>query len=320
MTPRIFQLLCVLGMTVPVCWAAEDGYVNCDKFPLRKEQPYCAIADDGKPPKVALHASGGISDVVSLGRTTLSGKITPKGTIDPGQEPEDAKTYRSKVIPFKIVGEKPSNWEKEVEPKMLEGMCQWQHTTPVRFKQVPDASTLKFVLSIRFDGVAEKTCGIKQGARNEPRTVALLGACAGPRYKGAMTFAHEFGHVLGLLHEHVHPDRDKYLEVEPGIENEDQYYYVDLGEDKKRKRGFGLEKTEYDFASVMHYPLKKKFRLKRDPLPPKARPPAPLPADTTTLLTEHKIKEGEIGQRECLSPKDTSTIKKLYYFKSEKPI
>jgi hypothetical protein len=27
-------------------------------------------------------------------------------------------------------------------------------------------------------------------------------------------YAHEFGHVLGLVHEHQHPDRDDYLSVD----------------------------------------------------------------------------------------------------------
>lgn len=58
---------------------------------------------------------------------------------------------------------------------------------------------------------------------------------------------HEIGHVLGFMHEHQRPDRDKYLKVYP--ENAGQFSFA------YERLSFGeLDKsTSYDFMSIMHY-------------------------------------------------------------------
>jgi hypothetical protein len=56
------------------------------------------------------------------------------------------------------------------------------------------------------------------------------------------TYLHELGHVLGLMHEHVHPDR-KVIILRKGLDfNSDNYAEVD---------DFAL--SPYDPTSVMHY-------------------------------------------------------------------
>lgn len=58
---------------------------------------------------------------------------------------------------------------------------------------------------------------------------------------------HELGHVLGFMHEHQRPDRDKYIKV--NLENAGEYAFA------YEKLSFGdLDKSgSYDFMSIMHY-------------------------------------------------------------------
>lgn len=64
--------------------------------------------------------------------------------------------------------------------------------------------------------------------------------------------AHEWGHVLGLTHEHQRPDRDQYVSFPPG-------FLEGLG--PLRARDYAVAASEpppdnlgpYDYASLMHY-------------------------------------------------------------------
>lgn len=58
---------------------------------------------------------------------------------------------------------------------------------------------------------------------------------------------HEIGHVLGFMHEHQRPDRDKYLKVYP--ENAGTYAFAY----EKLSLGPLDKSSSYDFMSIMHY-------------------------------------------------------------------
>lgn len=91
----------------------------------------------------------------------------------------------------------------------------------------------------------------------EPTMVLDLSNCSGDYQKKA-TILHEFGHALGLGHEHQHPEycsvMEKYLDekqvqVCSGIYDTEVFienYHPIEGDD--------VEKSHYDAGSIMHYP------------------------------------------------------------------
>ena len=86
--------------------------------------------------------------------------------------------------------------------------------------------------------------------------VLNLNDCVGDYHKRALIL-HEFGHALGLAHEHQHPDylevMKKFIDIDAtmdyfGMEKE-RVYREQCG-----KLQYELEKSEYDVHSIMHYP------------------------------------------------------------------
>lgn len=58
---------------------------------------------------------------------------------------------------------------------------------------------------------------------------------------------HEFGHVIGLEHEHTRSDRDAWITINLGSVREGREHNFDRAPDGSRLLG------EYDYASIMHY-------------------------------------------------------------------
>ena len=65
---------------------------------------------------------------------------------------------------------------------------------------------------------------------------------------------HELMHAVGFWHEQQRPDRDKYVWVKPSLREDTNYKRMD------DTKAIG----EYDFCSVMHYPLNSNLKLKDD--------------------------------------------------------
>ncbi|XP_071832922.1 protein SpAN-like [Apostichopus japonicus] len=86
-------------------------------------------------------------------------------------------------------------------------------------------------------------CASKVGYKNTNRNLFLnLGSCK-PR------ISHEFGHAIGLKHEHERPDRDTYIQVrteniKSGFEN---------AFNKLTSTTINTYNVPYDYKSVMHY-------------------------------------------------------------------
>ncbi|MNJ37472.1 Astacin (Peptidase family M12A) [compost metagenome] len=75
---------------------------------------------------------------------------------------------------------------------------------------------------------------------------------------------HEFGHALGLLHEHQHPDADIPWDI-PKV----YAYYAAMGAEEamvnemvlKKLEDDSLRKLPYDRHSIMHYPISNELTL-----------------------------------------------------------
>jgi hypothetical protein len=64
------------------------------------------------------------------------------------------------------------------------------------------------------------------------------------------TTIHEVMHVLGFFHEHVRPDRDKFVDVDWNVlKTETKKHQYKIRENQI------LYNDKYDFDSLMHYPL-----------------------------------------------------------------
>ena len=71
------------------------------------------------------------------------------------------------------------------------------------------------------------------------------------------TILHEFGHALGLAHEHQHPDylrvMGKFLD-EAAMRTCTKIKKLSSFQDQYGELPYGLMKTRYDVESIMHYP------------------------------------------------------------------
>jgi hypothetical protein len=116
-------------------------------------------------------------------------------------------------------------------------MIQWERASIVQFKET---SCGKFVLAIHKD---KKDNYATVGSQEKSFM-----------YIHSMSFysiAHELGHVIGLVHEHQRPDRDKYItinyeNIEFGVE--DQFSTLPL-----EYWAYDYTKYPYDYNSIMHY-------------------------------------------------------------------
>eukprot|EP00638_Chattonella_subsalsa_P003254 CAMPEP_0117765278 /NCGR_PEP_ID=MMETSP0947-20121206/20006_1 /TAXON_ID=44440 /ORGANISM="Chattonella subsalsa, Strain CCMP2191" /LENGTH=787 /DNA_ID=CAMNT_0005587881 /DNA_START=530 /DNA_END=2893 /DNA_ORIENTATION=- len=115
----------------------------------------------------------------------------------------------------------------------------WTHNSPMRFIE---SSTAKDRIEVTpFD---DARCAAVLGRKGGTQLMGLeaIGQCNLGR------IIHEFGHAIGWDHEHVRPDRAKYITVKDEnilLGYEDSYAMVHDGH-------YGAHR--YDYGSVMHYP------------------------------------------------------------------
>ncbi|KAL5331439.1 hypothetical protein ACEPPN_000969 [Leptodophora sp. 'Broadleaf-Isolate-01'] len=91
-------------------------------------------------------------------------------------------------------------------------IARWEVSAPfLNFRQIPNSPTSQSgVVTIR--AVACDGCHADIGYANAPRTMNLQQGCIGnPGTCGPDQATHEFGHILGLRHEHQRPDRERYV-------------------------------------------------------------------------------------------------------------
>ncbi|WP_299253425.1 M12 family metallopeptidase [uncultured Aquimarina sp.] len=118
---------------------------------------------------------------------------------------------------------------------LIRAMHEWKAKTGIEFVQVNPVNTLDYV-EIMEGGSAAET-----GYRNRRQTYYISSAA------NYGVYLHEWGHVLGLLHEHTRPDRDNYVVVHPDLKLKAAYF-------RAGSSNTTLYTSQLDFNSVMLYP------------------------------------------------------------------
>lgn len=136
------------------------------------------------------------------------------------------------------------SWRAGSAKQACQAMAEWTRLSGVRF--VYDAH--------RVDAVAIRTGTATTGTIGRWPANNRVTIESGVTYGSVL---HEFGHVLGLMHEHQRPDRDQYLRFEPFLTDllkrctllTEVCRDVRLAFPKVGVRA----KTTYDPCSLMHY-------------------------------------------------------------------
>lgn len=107
---------------------------------------------------------------------------------------------------------------------------------------------------------------------------------------------HEFGHAVGLWHEHCRNDRDSYVSIDQEFINDqclDQYTINAIGGVPAATVDIG----PYDYGSIMHY----------------SSTASAFPPGTTVMTATQPLPAGVVmGQRDGLSPGDLAAVATLY--------
>jgi hypothetical protein len=152
------------------------------------------------------------------------------------------QTYKYNAVPWPN-GILPVRFADDISPEQVNAFMKacsiWEQTNLVRcVRHTNETGYLYLTLKADWPG-----CWANVGAGFMPgqRRMNL-----DPNCWHEEVILHEIGHVLGLMHEHQRPDRDKYIEIK--LDQVQPFYHF----------AFDIIPTsfsspEYDFHSIMHY-------------------------------------------------------------------
>lgn len=147
---------------------------------------------------------------------------------------EASRKWPTKTIPYVF----SSGVDAATRQKVVAGTEPWK-ALGFAFAEQPETSPLIFV-SIQPSGDPFSS-NVPVGYSTTLASIYQAGSSCTPH-----DYAHEWGHVLGLFHEHQRPDRDTYITV-------DKTYDSSLGGNPTVVDNGGVAHGAYDFDSIMHY-------------------------------------------------------------------
>ncbi len=195
-------------------------------------------------------------------------------------------------VPFLFSG----NTTASNQSQALIAMEYWEDVANVHF--VPWSGEFNFVL-IQDSTANNSALGMQGGIQVVNIT----------SWSNTYIIAHEFGHLLGLHHEHKHPNQSAFVQV--NLQNVCQNCCVDSqGNPASCNSQFTIQPTAstygpYDFDSVMHYG---QFAFSTNPGV----------LQTITVLPPNTAWQNLIGQRTHLSEWDGRIMSFLYPFSNHK--
>lgn len=178
-----------------------------------------------------------------------------------------------------VVYESPTSNTQLQRDNIAIAIEHWEENTRMSFVERTPANQDQYPHYIKFQDT--QSCASHVGMIGEPaQPIYLSDACS------VGSVIHEIGHAIGLFHEHTHPNRDSFVQI-----NWDE---IVNGKDInfKMQTANADSYSAYDYGSIMHYG-ETFFSKSGEP----------------TIIVSDGI---EIGQREALSTLDITAVNNMY--------
>nr|QBH70098.1 CreM12-ShK5 [Colubraria reticulata] len=159
----------------------------------------------------------------------------PKARMRGKRLPYVMTPWTDGIVPYRIIGP----FDAQRIKKIKEGMKAWERVTCVKFRETSYGDKNSIHIMNRAG------CWSMLGMiHSNPQYLSLQ--ADGCFWRG--TVEHEFGHALGLVHEHQRPNRDEHISV-------NEYNIQRTFQSQLMKYVDAVDKMSlpYDYHSVMHY-------------------------------------------------------------------
>lgn len=160
-------------------------------------------------------------------------------------EEQDEKIEKWKDGVIYYTYEDKSDMEEYILNKIKEVTKSWEKGTPLLFVEIEkkESAHYEYIYTIyrdREQNISFSDLGQKKGKLVLASTTEWI---------STSTLSHEFGHCIGLTHEHNRPDRDLYIKINwENIQSNCSRFF-----DIEENPFYDVTKIEYDYNSIMHY-------------------------------------------------------------------